>query len=358
MQRIRLYGEVLATSSSAGSLLARGTETSGCPSGSGPHRTSRSSNYLQSLFQADGYVSVRRDGGCESAGSPLPSSASGGPKTFSCCSIVLGIYSRRLRSIEPPREPPRPARGRRSESGSERARFRRARSASSGMPSSSKLLRVARACGLKHCPDVREEEIVAIEDSRRRSEVYDIQTESGEYLSNNVAVHNCFILSVEDTMESILDWNTKEGMIFRGGSGSGINLSKIRSSKEQLSKGGLASGPGVVHARRRRLGRHDQVGRQDPARGQDGRARRRPPRHPRLHLVQGARGGQGRGAARGRLRHVDRRRGLPLDPVPEREQLGARDARSSSTRSSAASEWQTIARVTRRAGRHASTPAS
>jgi ribonucleoside-diphosphate reductase alpha chain len=53
----------------------------------------------------------------------------------------------------------------------------------------------------------------------------------------------CFILSVEDNMESILDWNTKEGMIFRGGSGSGINLSDIRSSKEPLSKGGLASGP-------------------------------------------------------------------------------------------------------------------
>ena len=53
----------------------------------------------------------------------------------------------------------------------------------------------------------------------------------------------CFILSVQDTMESILDWNTKEGMIFRGGSGSGINLSNIRSSKEYLSKGGLASGP-------------------------------------------------------------------------------------------------------------------
>src|SRR5215207_4196347 len=50
----------------------------------------------------------------------------------------------------------------------------------------------------------------------------------------------CFILSVEDTMESILAWNTKEGMIFRGGSGSGINLSKIRSSREQLSKGGYA----------------------------------------------------------------------------------------------------------------------
>jgi ribonucleoside-diphosphate reductase alpha chain len=53
----------------------------------------------------------------------------------------------------------------------------------------------------------------------------------------------CFILSVEDEMESILEWNTKEGIIFRGGSGSGINLSKIRGSMEPLSKGGTASGP-------------------------------------------------------------------------------------------------------------------
>jgi len=53
----------------------------------------------------------------------------------------------------------------------------------------------------------------------------------------------CFILSVEDNMESILDWNTKEGIIFRGGSGSGINLSKIRGSMEPLSRGGTASGP-------------------------------------------------------------------------------------------------------------------
>ncbi len=53
----------------------------------------------------------------------------------------------------------------------------------------------------------------------------------------------CFILSVDDSMDSILDWITKEGRVFRGGSGSGINLSKLRSSKEQLSKGGYASGP-------------------------------------------------------------------------------------------------------------------
>jgi ribonucleoside-diphosphate reductase alpha chain len=53
----------------------------------------------------------------------------------------------------------------------------------------------------------------------------------------------CFILSIEDSMESILDWIRREGIIFRGGSGSGLNLSRVRSSKEQLSKGGYASGP-------------------------------------------------------------------------------------------------------------------
>lgn len=53
----------------------------------------------------------------------------------------------------------------------------------------------------------------------------------------------CFILSIEDTMESILDWYRTEGLIFKGGSGSGVNLSKLRSSKERLSSGGMASGP-------------------------------------------------------------------------------------------------------------------
>jgi ribonucleoside-diphosphate reductase alpha chain len=53
----------------------------------------------------------------------------------------------------------------------------------------------------------------------------------------------CFILSIDDSMDSILDWIRREGIIFRGGSGSGVNLSKLRSSREQLSKGGYASGP-------------------------------------------------------------------------------------------------------------------
>ena len=53
----------------------------------------------------------------------------------------------------------------------------------------------------------------------------------------------CFILAVDDTMTSILNWYVEEGTIFKGGSGSGINLSKIRSSKEPLGGGGTASGP-------------------------------------------------------------------------------------------------------------------
>jgi ribonucleoside-diphosphate reductase alpha chain len=53
----------------------------------------------------------------------------------------------------------------------------------------------------------------------------------------------CFILAVEDTMDGILNWYREEGVIFKGGSGSGINLSGIRSSHEQLAGGGTASGP-------------------------------------------------------------------------------------------------------------------
>ena len=56
-------------------------------------------------------------------------------------------------------------------------------------------------------------------------------------------VSACFILSVDDTMDAILDWYREEGLIFKGGSGAGVNLSKIRSSKELLSSGGTASGP-------------------------------------------------------------------------------------------------------------------
>src|SRR5256886_4514693 len=56
-------------------------------------------------------------------------------------------------------------------------------------------------------------------------------------------VSACFILAVDDSMDSILDWYKEEGLIFKGGSGSGVDLSRIRSSRELLSSGGTASGP-------------------------------------------------------------------------------------------------------------------
>jgi ribonucleoside-diphosphate reductase alpha chain len=66
---------------------------------------------------------------------------------------------------------------------------------------------------------------------------FNVGTTSPQYVSA------CFILSVEDSMDSILDWYKEEGRIFKGGSGAGVNLSRIRSSKELLSSGGTASGP-------------------------------------------------------------------------------------------------------------------
>jgi ribonucleoside-diphosphate reductase alpha chain len=56
-------------------------------------------------------------------------------------------------------------------------------------------------------------------------------------------VSACFILSVEDSIDSILNWYKEEGVIFKGGSGAGVNLSRIRGANELLSSGGTASGP-------------------------------------------------------------------------------------------------------------------
>ncbi len=238
VRRIRLYGEVIREFVERWELLTRGTEMRV------PPRLFTASHdeivaYLRSLFQADGYVTVRRD---HYENARIGFAVIGERWTEDVQNLlgVLGIYSRRGRKQEK-REDRHDMHELSISIGSERARFAEL-VGFIGSEKSDKLLRSLELRNPKRCPDLREEEIVAIEDVGEM-EVYDIQTESGEYLSNNVAVHNCFILSVEDTMESILDWNTKEGMIFRGGSGSGINLSDIRSSAEPLAKGGTASGP-------------------------------------------------------------------------------------------------------------------
>src|SRR5712664_1822964 len=75
--------------------------------------------------------------------------------------------------------------------------------------------------------------------------VYDIQTESGQYLSNNVIVHNCFIQSVADDLVNdggIMDLWTREARLFKYGSGTGTNFSSLRGENEPLSGGGKSSG--------------------------------------------------------------------------------------------------------------------
>ena len=238
-RRIRLYGEALREFVESWQLLARGTEIRA------PYRLWTASHeeivaYLRSLFQADGYVSVRRERGEESGRVAFAVIGERWTEDVQLLLNVLGIYSRRIHKVDR-REDRHDLHEVVIGIGSERARFAEL-VGFVGEAKQRKLLESLGLRGLKRCPDLREEEIVAVEPVGAQG-VYDIQTESGEYLANNIAVHNCFILSIDDSMESILDWIRREGVIFRGGSGSGINLSKLRSSKEQLSKGGYASGP-------------------------------------------------------------------------------------------------------------------
>ncbi|HEX6675641.1 MAG TPA: vitamin B12-dependent ribonucleotide reductase, partial [Actinomycetes bacterium] len=233
-RRIRLYGEALRPFAESWGLLGRRHDLRV------PARLWNAPNeavaaYLRSVFQADGYVTVQGGSGRVA----LAVISERWTEDLQLLLLRLGIYSRRLRKAES-----RPNRSGLFEvqisMRSERAAFR----SKVGFLSARKAATLDASLELdgKTCPSLREEEIVAVED-RGVQPVYDIQTDSGEYLSNNVRVHNCFILSVSDTMPSILNWYVEEGMIFKGGSGSGINLSTIRSSREQLGNGGEASGP-------------------------------------------------------------------------------------------------------------------
>ena len=233
-RRIRLCGEVLRPFVEAWGLMARRHDLRV------PTRLWTASNevvaaYLRSVFQADGYVTVQ--GGSSRVAVGVISEA--WTEDLQVLLLRLGIYSRRLRKRE--------ARADRSDLHEVLINLRSERSAFAqriGFISEDKAQGLEASLGIdgKSCTDLREEEILAVED-RGVQRVYDIQTDSGEYLSNNVRVHNCFILSVEDTMPSILNWYVEEGLIFKGGSGAGINLSTIRSSKEPLGNGGEASGP-------------------------------------------------------------------------------------------------------------------
>jgi ribonucleoside-diphosphate reductase alpha chain len=139
----------------------------------------------------------------------------------------------------------------------------------------------------------------------------------------------CFIQSVDDNMEDIMRLATSEAMLFKFGSGTGTDLSTIRSAPREALRRRHSLRAAVVHAGVRPDRRRGEVGRQDPPRRQDAVAQGLASRHPRVHPVQGERRAKARTLIeKRRVRSQLQRRGLQLvDHVPERQPLGPRQRR-------------------------------
>jgi ribonucleoside-diphosphate reductase alpha chain len=233
-RRTRLYGEMLRPFVEGWGLLARGTDMR-VPEQLYTAPLPVVAAYLRSIFQAEGFVSAR------AASTLVEVDMMSGHLIRGMQSLLLrfGIFAR-----VGFKEDSRPDRKGCWSLRIQNAGDRRIFADEIGFIDPVKAAKLEHSFELpgRAAKDVKNMEIARVE-SLGMMEVYDIQTESGEYLSGNVRVHNCFILAVDDTMESILDWYREEGLIFKGGSGAGVNLSRIRSSHELLASGGTASGP-------------------------------------------------------------------------------------------------------------------
>ena len=171
---------------------------------------------------------------------------------------------------------------------------------------------------------------VGVKESRGYGWYYDTRADSIRKLDraeSRPQCSACFINSVKDSLESILNLAKTEGMLFKWGSGTGTNLSTLREEDAILSGGGRASGPLSFMKGFDAFAGRDQVRRQDPPRREDGDPERRSPRHREVHLVQGEGREEGAHADRRRLRLLARRRSLQLHLLPERQQLRPRHRR-------------------------------
>ncbi|WP_410654510.1 vitamin B12-dependent ribonucleotide reductase [Amycolatopsis sp. lyj-112] len=233
-RRTRLYGTKLESFVSGWGLRARGCDMT-VPEDLNTAPLPVVAAYLRSIFQAEGYVSARERStlvGLDMIGEELI-------RGIQHLLARFGIFARVGRKIEK-RENRHDLWGIRIQNAGDRRIF----ADTIGFLDPVKAAKLEASFEKPGRPalETKRLQIVSVE-SRGEMPVYDIQTESGEYLSGNLRVHNCFILAVDDTMESILNWYREEGLIFKGGSGAGLNLSRIRSSRELLSSGGTASGP-------------------------------------------------------------------------------------------------------------------
>ncbi|TDB74732.1 vitamin B12-dependent ribonucleotide reductase [Micromonospora sp. KC721] len=233
-RRTRLYGEHLRPFVDRWDLLTRGVEMEV------PQRLFAAplpvvAAYLRSIFQAEGYVAEREHSTLVAADMISEKLIRGVQSLL----LRFGIFSR-VSYKSDPRADRKGCWTVRIQNDGDRDLF----ATHIGFVGAEKMAKLEAGFAKAGRPagEVKRLEIDRIE-PLGAMEVYDIQTESGEFLAGNLRVHNCFILAVDDSMDSILDWYKEEGLIFKGGSGSGVNLSRIRSSRELLSSGGTASGP-------------------------------------------------------------------------------------------------------------------
>jgi ribonucleoside-diphosphate reductase alpha chain len=241
LRRVRLYGEALRPFVDRYGLLSGGPDLE-VPAAIRSAGRQAQAAYLQALFQADGTVRLReRDS--RTADVVLttisPALAEGAQSLL----LNLGVYSRIQRGVET-RENRRTPYYLSIGYAEARRLFRDL----IGFVSEDKRRKLDSACSDgfpgKALPALRDERIVCVE-AVGVQPVYDIQTESGQYLSNGVVVHNCFIQSVADDLVNdggIMDLWTREARIFKYGSGTGSNFSALRGENEALSGGGKSSG--------------------------------------------------------------------------------------------------------------------
>ncbi len=241
VRRHRLYGETLRPFVETYGLL-RGSADLAVPARVLAAGAEAQRAYLRSLFQADGTVRLRSRAS-RTADVVLTTVSPDLARGVQTLLANHGIYSRVQAGTEKRADRKQPYF---VSIGYADARRRFAELV--GFVSFDKREKLARSISEEFpgraLPALREETIARIEPVDLEP-VYDIQTESGQYLSNNVVVHNCFILSVKDDLVNeggIMDLWTREARIFKYGSGVGTNFSKIRSENERLSGGGRSSG--------------------------------------------------------------------------------------------------------------------
>jgi ribonucleoside-diphosphate reductase alpha chain len=241
VRRIQLYGEPLRPFVEKYELLRESEEWS-VPGAIWSAGWQAQSAYLSALFQADGTVRLRSRA-TRTAAIVLTTTSRPLALGIQALLLNLGIYARVQRGVQTRnnrRTPYLVSIG----YAEARARFRDL----IGFISENKREKLEAACSDrfsgKALPALQEEVIVRIE-AMGVQPVFDIQTESGQYLSNNVVVHNCFIQSIEDDLvneNGIMDLWVREARLFKYGSGTGTNFSKLRGEGEPLSGGGRSSG--------------------------------------------------------------------------------------------------------------------